>query len=211
MKIHLVINGCAYPAFLERMRIEYDAQIVCSQVNSVSGAWATAIQFALHHSDSDVLLLANQDTEFPSGTLDTLNAAAFTHEFVCGTPPNLKDRYSLWGARVGIFRKFAERDPDRQNAGVPDRQFQPAYFEDNDFDYRVRLSGMSCTVVNAPFKHAGSSVIRYNRAAREANKKTFEENRLRYIAKWGDEPGREKFGIPYDGLENSQSGNRIYE
>jgi hypothetical protein len=199
MEIHLVINGCAYPDFLEKTRIEYGAHIVHSQVNSVSGAWATAIQFALQHSDTDVLLLANQDTEFPRGTLEKLTESALVREFVCGKPPHDCHRYSLWGASVATFRQFAGRDVDKQNKGLPDTQFQPAYYEDNDFDYRRRLSGMSLTLVDAPFKHAGSTVIRFNRAASNANEKSEGANRLSYIAKWGGEPGHEKFLLPYNG------------
>lgn len=198
-QIHLVINGSSYPNLPRELQRNFSAIVVYNRVNGVAAAWAEAIKYALGFADDDVLILANQDVEFYSDSLDSLCEEANHHEFVCGTPPRPQDSFSLWGGNIATFRRFAKCDVDIQNRGYPDRQFSPAYFEDNDLDYRFKLSGMTRTRCEARYKHAGSSVIRFNHKAREANKKTFEENRLRYIAKWGGEPGHEKFRVPYNG------------
>jgi GT2 family glycosyltransferase len=197
VQILLVVNGSRYPDFLNRLRESYGALIIENSVNSVSSAWRLAIDFAIRRGAEDVLLLANQDTQFGADTLDLLYGACATSEFVYGTPKNPIYRYSLWGGRASAFMHFAGRDIDRKNSGLPDLQFTPAYYEDNDFDRRLFLAGMRQTVVNAPYKHIGSAVIRFNRQARRANKKSFAENRRRYIAKWGGLPGRETFHLPY--------------
>lgn len=196
-QIHLVINACDYPVFLTKAVAQYRAMVVQNEANSVAGAWRHAIRHGLNQAETDIVLLANQDVEFYPETLMKLTTAARQHEFVFGRPPRAQDRFSLWGGTIASFRKFAERDIDRKNCGLPDTQFTPAYYEDNDLDYRMRLSGMTQTAVDAPYKHKGSSVIRFNRAARKANRLSFAENSKRYIAKWGGLPGEEKFKIPY--------------
>lgn len=85
--------------------------------------------------------------------------------------------------------------------GEFDELFEPAYFEDNDFHYRMGLEGVGGIVYPpAMFYHYGS------RTQNEANEDgkpivvstMFENNRGFYVRKWGGVPGSETFKTPYN-------------
>jgi len=92
--------------------------------------------------------------------------------------------------------------------GEFDEVFAPAYFEDNDYHYRMTLSNLAAICVPmALFYHYGSAT------QKEANENgqpmmtndKFEGNRQKYIQKWGGLPGQELFTFPYDNEEISVS------
>ncbi len=85
--------------------------------------------------------------------------------------------------------------------GEFDELFEPAYFEDNDFHYRMKLLGIpAITFPPAMFYHYGS------RTQNEANENgqpmvvsmSFENNRAFYVKKWGGLPGSEIYKNPYN-------------
>jgi GT2 family glycosyltransferase len=85
--------------------------------------------------------------------------------------------------------------------GEFDEVFAPAYFEDNDYHYRIQLAGLLAVLYPpAMFYHFGS------RTQLEANENgramvsapSFENNRAFYIKKWGGMPGQEKWEHPYN-------------
>lgn len=79
--------------------------------------------------------------------------------------------------------------------GMFDEDFHPAYYEDNDYMYRMKMAGIR------PFKIPFLNPIIYK------NSQTIEKsplimtyaksNKLRYISKWGGEPNNEKFTKPF--------------
>lgn len=83
--------------------------------------------------------------------------------------------------------------------GPFDEQFVPAYFEDNDMHRRIFLAGYEAAACT-PYFHYGSQTIATDpeRKHEIQNNGRFEENRRRYILKWGGGPGEEKFAMPYD-------------
>ena len=80
--------------------------------------------------------------------------------------------------------------------GEFDELYAPAYYEDNDYHYRMKLSGIKAVLYPpAMFFHFGS------RTQNEAIGRpfTFSHNQhMFYIAKWGGSPGQEKFKAPYN-------------
>jgi GT2 family glycosyltransferase len=85
--------------------------------------------------------------------------------------------------------------------GEFDEVFFPAYFEDNDYHYRMKMMEVPAIVLpTAMFYHYGS------RTQNEANGNgqpivpgpLFENNRAFYVKKWGGLPGQEKFDRPYN-------------
>lgn len=83
--------------------------------------------------------------------------------------------------------------------GEFDENFKVAYFEDNDYAYRLQLAGTPHfpTKGIAPLNFVNSGSIQ-----RDAGlNKMFEPNRHYYIRKWGGPPGEEKFKIPFNGKE----------
>lgn len=83
-----------------------------------------------------------------------------------------------------------------EQIGYFDENIYPAYFEDNDFAYRMYLAGK--TKVNTemlnPVIYRNSMTIQKNP---ELNH-NFEKNRQYYISKWGGEPTKETFTKPFN-------------
>jgi hypothetical protein len=83
--------------------------------------------------------------------------------------------------------------------GYWDEEFYPAYFEDNDWDRRIKLNAPDkLTSIPITGKHIGSvTVKRMNEEELKIHHEQFDENRERYILKWGGVPGKERFLVPF--------------
>lgn len=79
-----------------------------------------------------------------------------------------------------------------------DERFYPAYFEDNDFHWRMRLIDESRYLggVSAfsPEKYINSGSLEKDPSLN----KTFDQNKRYYISKWGGAPGRERYRTPFN-------------
>jgi GT2 family glycosyltransferase len=80
--------------------------------------------------------------------------------------------------------------------GLFDEKFYPAYFEDSDYNYRMKLAGISTDFpkILIPQTYRVSSSITKEP---ELNTK-FLENRKYYIDKWGGEPTYELYKKPFN-------------
>lgn len=83
-----------------------------------------------------------------------------------------------------------------EKAGKFDEQFFPAYFEDNDYCYRMRLQGLKRE--NSPFFNP--EVFRNSQTiVRDPSlNQNFDKNRNLFIEKWGGAPSLETFKTPYN-------------
>lgn len=83
-----------------------------------------------------------------------------------------------------------------KDVGEFDEVFAPAYYEDNDYHYRMKLAGVNAVLYPpAMFYHYGS------RTQNEALDRplTMSQNQHHfYIRKWGDGPGKERYTHPYN-------------
>ena len=85
--------------------------------------------------------------------------------------------------------------------GEFDEAFFPAYYEDNDYHYRMNLLGqLAITYPPAMFFHWGSATQMealggYRRLTDSANQHAV------YIRKWGGDPGKEVYTSPYGNQE----------
>jgi len=80
--------------------------------------------------------------------------------------------------------------------GPFDETFFPAYFEDNDFSYRMKLRGIAETesINLKPIRSINSGSIQKNPELNTG----FQKNRTYYINKWGGVPGSETFTKPFN-------------
>jgi len=80
--------------------------------------------------------------------------------------------------------------------GKFDEDFYPAYYEDNDYTYRMKLLGMSVFKIPFmnPFMYESSKTLEKEPSLRQL----VIDNKNRYIKKWGGEPTKEKFKKPYN-------------
>lgn len=80
-----------------------------------------------------------------------------------------------------------------------DENFTPAYFEDNDSHYRIKLSGYEAYSYSAAgITHKGSQTQNADPKKPVVPPKMFENNRSYYKSKWGGSPGKESFKHPYN-------------
>jgi len=83
--------------------------------------------------------------------------------------------------------------------GEFDEGFMPAYFEDNDSHYRIKVAGLKAiTYPPALFYHYGSATQNENRMNPVVASVMFEKNRDYFRSKWGGLPSEEKFTHPFN-------------
>ena len=75
----------------------------------------------------------------------------------------------------------------------------PKYFCDNDHTRRMRLAGWETIDSGINTNHIGSQSILSDPKAKFLNDVTFPLYRQYYIRKWGGEPDRETFTVPFNG------------
>lgn len=125
----------------------------------------------------------------------------------------LSEPYSFVGIRCLTTRGtdysgwscFFQREEVWKEIGDYDEEFYPAYFEDNDYAYRMKLK--SVVVGNT----RGEPGIHQVSATRKSVSKQmqieinigFERNKAYYIRKWGGTPGEEVYLTPFDGNTSS--------
>jgi GT2 family glycosyltransferase len=94
---------------------------------------------------------------------------------------------------VGGFACFGLTAELVAEVGYLDERFAPAYFEDNDYHYRVRLAGFELR--NAPgctITHARSATLQVmSEPERQLLAMRFKQNLALYRQKWGGVVGQE--------------------
>lgn len=135
-------------------------------------------------------LICNDDIEFNTESVERM-LTHIEHGSVCFGLTG-KNRFSLFSldhitwASVGMF----------------DHEFFPAYFEDTDFGYRLKILNVNEIYVDSKVKHLGSATINsYTPKEQEEHRLQFIANENRYIAKWGGKPGEERFTHPFSTTE----------
>lgn len=82
--------------------------------------------------------------------------------------------------------------------GYLDENFFPAYYEDNDHRYRMKLAGMDWEYFPLEYDHIVSATIKKDKHLAMKNQWTFKQNGRYYIEKWGGLPGQEVYETPFD-------------
>ena len=172
----------------------------------VSASWNLGIRtaFEIHHSKYAVL--ANDDILFHPDCLDAMVATAEQgHHFVnCALLKNNLDLASKF--TQGGFSLFLIDTHAFEKVGEFDERFTPAYYEDNDYYYRMKLAGIAEQLApGAGFYHhifkvsdsgpksLGWTTTAENQELREAHGETMRRNLAYYESKWGGPPGKEQW------------------
>lgn len=186
----------------------------------LSAAWNYAAEKYLFEEDYDVVVLANDDILVRQDTGQLLAHGLLEAQFDPTTnflephhPATHKELllvscYNLNHGHPDIGCRFGVGGPDYscfaigrkycETIGEFDERFTPAFFEDNDSHYRIRLAGYEAAQW-APYFHYGSTTIktdteRHNEIALHGK---FEACKRHYIDKWGGEPGQERYTRPF--------------
>lgn len=163
--------------------------IIIRRENILSGAWNDIMNYA---GADDYVIVANDDVFPHYRSIEALVTAAKERPDV-----------AMWngsGHSGNSYSFFLLRQWAYRIVGAFDENFKPAYFEDNDFDYRIKLAGLIREeVAEAEFEHIGSATINNMDAIKKVgHHRSFVQNQRYYITKWGAKPGQETFKTPHE-------------
>ncbi len=163
--------------------------VIPRAVNILAGAWNDLMQLA---DDTTYMIIANDDVVPHYSSIESLVAAARDnpeYAMVNGSGHS-GNSYSYF-----LLKKWAY-----DKVGRFDENLKPAYFEDNDWDYRMMvLAGLlRVEVPTATFDHIGSATMRaMTDAQRNKHNIRFIKNQEYYNRKWGGLPHQERFTVEF--------------
>jgi GT2 family glycosyltransferase len=145
------------------------------------------------HNVADGVVIANDDVLPDHDALEKLCRAA-QHD-----PTGLA--FTAGDAEAGMFRwsLFLARRQLLWDVGQFDEALWPAYYEDNDMERRLALAGRPAVrVAGVGFTHFRSATARGLSAEQlRQHQECYHKNKEHYVAKWGGEPGRERYDRPF--------------
>jgi len=177
----------------------------------VAAAWNYGIKAAYRIFNSDYFFIANNDILLSPVAIDNLIALFSNPSIVLSSGDDVSGRVVAPDDVLTFLAPSREKlkpHPDFScfmlckkaiaRIGFFDENFYPAYFEDNDYHYRIKLAGLRAVKTNrAPYFHFGSRTIRENEDIREVSNAGYLANRDYYAKKWGGLPGKEKYKTPF--------------
>jgi GT2 family glycosyltransferase len=167
----------------------------------VARGWNFLLETAAATVPDALCIMVNDDIQFEDTTIEKLVMAAQLDY--------IRDaQYGLCYCAGGIdapnaFSLFlVHPDTFFSTIGRFDETLWPAYFDDNDMHYRMKLAGKELTrVEDCTANHGeGSATIKtYSDEEMQKHHHQFRRNQFYYVAKWGGEPGAETFTQAFNG------------
>jgi GT2 family glycosyltransferase len=144
----------------------------------------------------DAVIVANDDIYLYDGVLERFVEKMQNNEFVCFEGQNA---FSFYGMHVTLFNRV----------GKFDENFWPAYYEDNDYHYRMKLLGLPTAYVAEPsyFHQVSATITKFDYFRKMMHHHNFRKNTAYYTQKWGGLPHNEQFTEPFseEGVDHDQS------
>lgn len=172
-----------------RPGINHEICVVDDKERSVAGAWNQGVNLS-RHLDCDLCLIIALDVALHPKTIENMirfldknpdidlcSAIDYNTAFRTDkTKPLIACDFSCFMFRPTMMDEF----------GWFDKEYKPAYFEDNDYITRIVLgNGQFQVVQDAIHYHIGSATKKWDAEAAHHINYWFEKNRMRYIWKWG--------------------------
>lgn len=137
----------------------------------------------------EIRIILNDDVSFQKNSL---------RDFIKGMNPE-KLCYSFNNGTMNSFSFFSLPDTVIEKVGLFDTKFSPAYYEDNDYAWRLHLEGDELFPVDCMVNHVGSQTLKnLSSQEREIHDENFRKNTTLYIRKWGGYPGNEVYRTPFN-------------
>lgn len=210
MKIGLVVpvykNFVGFAELIRSVDTRVQPIVIDNWTNNrgVSKAWNIGLAEA-DMQGCDVAIVANDDVVFQKSTIHSLFGAVWNRGFDLATATNARD-LTIVGLGQGDpvdqepdFSCFAVKPGDFLNRfGHFDENFTPAYFEDNDMAYRLKLEGANMGRLRYAGMYHKGSVTQNWEGRQVVTGPMFRSNQDYYVRKWGGTPGNERYVRPYD-------------
>jgi len=178
-----------------------------------SASWNFGIKRAIRDYGSKYFLILNNDILLNPIAIDLLISTISRKNVVLASATDVSSTISRPNEVRGLlppvktaiseapeFSCFLLSLKAIEKVGYFDEKFFPAYFEDNDYHYRIRLAGLKAVKTNqALYFHFGSRTIKDNQEIHRQSDLGYVANREYYRNKWGGSPGHELFKTPYGG------------
>ena len=164
----------------------------------VAVAWNIGVRKAIADGCNRVLI-CNDDVVLHPGTIQKMLDSLSVYDFITGIDSTAKDAGEVAYSLEANFACFMMR-PNKVTSEIGwfDEHFKPAYFEDNDYAYRLKLAGLGHTCrQDALFDHKGSVTQRWE-GQMTVSSMRFCFNRSYFIGKWGGMPLQETYTHPFN-------------
>jgi GT2 family glycosyltransferase len=192
-KIVIINNGedAGVAAMLDQFLMMGELPIVVHKPKfnlGVAASWNKIIR----ENPADYWLLIGNDIELAPGDLSKIDAWVRSNPEYVVAPAN-------WGHSL-----FAVMPRCIEQVGWFDENFYPAYSEDQDQMYRIKLAGApwadvsDCRAIHGEPPLWGSSTVWSDPVLTQRCKITQRNNHEYYRQKWGGDPGKETFTRPFN-------------
>lgn len=157
----------------------------------VAPSWNEFIS-AARQDGYDAVIIANDDIILYQGALAAFVSALRDNPFVCFADEH--NMFSFFGMHLSLV----------DTVGTFDEKFWPAYYEDNDYHYRMKLLGVPVVSLPPPsYFHQGSATIHaFDEDRKRMHHHNFRKNTIYYVSKWGGLPDAESFTRPFGGAKD---------
>jgi hypothetical protein len=189
-KYIVIDNGTGFRNFYDRSSLEVKPLDIVEfrPAKSVSAVW----NWCLNQLSGD-LLVANDDL-----ILDPLAIEIFERYKREESDPAVV-MYTNGG--INAYSLFMVDPSIRDKTGLFDENFYPAYYEDCDHHYRMKLDGYKrVDIPGLNTRHVGSATLNEQKRLKiDRDHATYsKKNHEYYLSKWGGEPGHEKYRVPFN-------------
>lgn len=158
----------------------------------VAGSWNYIMDTT---KDYDLTVITNDDNKLISEALEEFKKVAEKHP-----------SQNYFTTKTGGFSVFALRPQAMEETGKFDDAYYPAYYEDNDYHYRMKLKGLDFVTTDVEVYEMGvdgQASQTLNGAQTSLEDKRMVEfgsvsNHMRYRRKWGGDPHEETYIVPFN-------------
>jgi GT2 family glycosyltransferase len=214
-KLIIIDNGSndGTLAYLLSIKDKYPLRIIKSSYNmGVGPAWNYGINLAIKEYNSQYFFIPNNDIILQPKTIDTLIDTIKNPKTVLVTALNINNgtnsladlkttsppKNSVYSENPD-FSCFMIKMETIDKIGLFDEKFYPAYFEDNDYHFRIKMAGLKAIKTNqALYYHFGSMSVKNNQETRDLSNGFYLQNKEYFNKKWGGYPGQETFTTPFN-------------
>jgi GT2 family glycosyltransferase len=215
-RLILIDNGSTDEtgAYFDALAMHGTARVIQNKSNiGVAASWNLGIKTAIREFNSTYFCILNNDILMGPGAVFTMLRLLKSRKLALVSGTDISGQVaradqvlsqSIPGEQqlteAPEFSCFMLSKETIESVGYFDDKFNPAYFEDNDYHYRIKLAGKKAIKTNqALYFHYGSRTINEREDIRARSNLGYLPNRDYYVRKWGGTPGQEIYKFPFRG------------